>query len=44
MVAKVDRMGLVVRMLCQCVAGKSQKTSSFSLSFCRRRGALEYFG
>ena len=44
MVAKVDSMGFVVRMLCQCLAGKSKKASSSSLSFWRQRVAFGYFG
>ena len=37
-------MGLLVRMLCQCCAGKSKKAISWSRSFCRQMAAFGYFG
>ena len=42
-VAKVDSIGLVVRMDCQCLAGKSKNAISSSRSFCRHIAALGYF-
>ena len=43
-VAKADSIGLLVRMLCQCWAGKSKNAMSSSRSFCRHSAALGYLG
>ena len=43
-VAKADSIGLLVRMLCQCWAGKSKTGMSLIRSFCRHSAALGYFG
>ena len=43
-VAKADSIGLLVRMLCQCWAGKSKNAMSSSRSFCNDNAALGYLG
>jgi hypothetical protein len=41
-VAKLDSIGFVVQMYCQCLAGKEKKAVSASHSFLRHSVALRY--